>query len=217
MKENLFITIEGVDGAGKSSHMDDIRRYIEESGRICVNTREPGGTPFAEEIRNHILNTSMPLELEVLLAFASRADNLKNVIFPALYDGKTVICDRFTDSTYAYQGFAEGHPLEHIERLESEIQQGIRPDFTLLFDLPPEISFKRLQGTGKTPDKFESKSLEYFEKVREGYLYLAKREPDRIKIIDSSVSLEDVKKQVKEVVTNFLQQMDCNNKNKFKR
>lgn len=201
-----WITIEGVDGAGKSSHVPNIIRQLEERGFKVVATREPGGTPLCERLREEILNTPMSLETEVLLAFASRAEHLDKVIRPALESNTAVVCDRFTDSTYAYQGAGAGYPEEHITRLADQVQKGMKPDLTLIFDVPPEVSRQRLSGTGKDPDKFESQGLEYFASVRNAYLTIARKEPDRVRVIDSTRPLNEVATQVEAVVAEFLEQ-----------
>ena len=201
-----WISVEGVDGAGKSSHIQPLVKLLEDFGFEVVSTREPGGTPLGERLREEILNTPMALQTEVLLAFASRAEHLAQVIRPALQDGHAIVCDRFTDSTYAYQGGGQGYPLDQIKQLEQSVHGDIQPDLTLVFDLPVEESFRRLQLTGKDPDKFESQSKEYFERVRQGYHARLAGEPQRVRLIDSSVSLEAVREQVLDVVGEFLKQ-----------
>jgi len=205
-----WITVEGVDGAGKSSHIEPIIALLKEAGFDVVSTREPGGTPLCEDLRQKILFTPMALDTEVLLAFASRAEHLNAVIRPALNKGSAVVCDRFTDSTYAYQGCGFGYPVENIEHLEKMVQRGDQPDLTLVFDLPPEESFRRLAKTQKNPDKFESQSLEFFADVRQGYLDRAAKDPSRVKVIDSRPSLDDVKKAVAQQVKDFLEQWVAN-------
>ena len=201
-----WITIEGVDGAGKSSHVPNIVRQLEQAGFKVVSTREPGGTPLGERLRDEILTTPMSLETEVLLAFASRAEHLDKVIRPALASSSAVVCDRFTDSTYAYQGAGAGYPAAQINRLAVQVQAGDRPNLTLIFDVPPEVSRQRLAGTGKDPDKFEAQGLEYFAAVRNCYLEIAQREPDRVRVIDSTRPLAEVAAQVEAVVGQFLEQ-----------
>lgn len=211
-----FITIEGVDGAGKSSHIPDIIKFLEQSGFEVVSTREPGGTEMSEVLRDLILNGSGSLKTEVYLAFASRSDNLDKVIRPALSDGKAVVCDRFTDSTYAYQGYGSGYSIEDIERHEAEVHSDIQPDLTLLFDLPVSESMKRLKGTTKTPDNFESRPPKYFEDVRAGYLSRVKNDPSRFAVIDSSQSLDDVKIQVMNELQSFVARWTSSMHNRHK-
>lgn len=201
-----WITIEGVDGAGKSSHVPNIIRQLEKVGFKVVSTREPGGTPLGERLREEILNTPMSLETEVLLAFASRAEHLDKVIRPALDSNTAVVCDRFTDSTYAYQGAGAGYPQEQITRLAEQVQKGMKPDLTLIFDVPPEVSRQRLAGTCKDPDKFESQGQEYFASVRNAYLDIARKEPQRVRVIDSTRPLAEVAAQVEVVLSEFLDQ-----------
>jgi dTMP kinase len=201
-----WISIEGVDGAGKSSHIPTLIAKLEEAGFRVVSTREPGGTPLGERLREEILNTPMALETEVLLAFASRAEHLDKVIRPALAGNCAVVCDRFTDSTYAYQGAGAGYPAEKIAQLAQQVQRGEQPDLTLVFDVPPEVSRDRLSGTGKEPDKFESQGLDYFAPVRTRYLEIARLDPQRVRIIDSTVPLAQVSATVAQVVQDFLQQ-----------
>lgn len=204
MKKAPWISIEGVDGAGKSSHVDGIIHFLKAQGFEVVSTREPGGTDLGERLRDEILNTPMSLQTEILLAFAVRAEHLEKVVVPALSEGKAVVCDRFTDSTYAYQGAGSGGVMSHIETLENMVHPNLNPDLTLLFDLPPEESLKRLGGTGKTPDKFESKGKDYFEKVRNEYLARAQKDPSRIKVVSSLPALPEVKKSVQEALEEFI-------------
>lgn len=209
MRKVPFITVEGVDGAGKSSHINDILEHLKSFNLSPVSTREPGGTDLGVKIREDILNTKMTLEAEVLLAFADRAEHIYQIIEPALRFGMPVVCDRFTDSTYAYQGSA-GFPFEKIDELKKMFQKGLEPDLTLIFDLPVDVSMDRLKSTGKDLDKFESKSKEYFEGVREVYLKLAQENPHRIRIINSNQPIEKVKEDVKFAVLDFM--MDFNQK-----
>ena len=200
-----WITIEGVDGAGKSSHVPNIVKQLEAAGFRVVSTREPGGTPLGERLRDEILTTPMALETEVLLAFASRAEHLDKVIRPSLDAQMAVVCDRFTDSTFAYQGAGAGYPADRIAHLAEQVQRGQSPDLTLVFDVPPDVSRQRLSGTGKEPDKFESQGLDYFAAVRDCYLGIARREPDRVRVIDSTRPLSDVSDQVRAVVAEFIE------------
>lgn len=208
MNKAPWITVEGVDGAGKSSHIQPIIEFLQQAGFHVVSTREPGGTPLCEDLREKILFQDMSLDTEVLMAFTSRAEHLNAIINPALDSGSAVVCDRFTDSTYAYQGCGKGYPLEKIEMLEKIVQKDAQPDLTLIFDLPPEESMRRLSKTGKNPDKFESQPMEFFAAVRQGYLDRAQMDPSRVKVIDSMPSLENVKKAVAEQLREFLGQWE---------
>ena len=191
-----FITIEGIDGSGKSTFIPKIQKMIEERFGEVVLTREPGGTPFAEELREIILNKPMTKMTEVLLAFAARAEHLEELIIPALEKGKFVISDRFTDSTLAYQGYGKGVPIEEIHTLTKLVQKDLEPGLTLIFTVPIEVSKERLGRTGKTPDKFESQNNEFFLNAIEGYEKIAQTNPERYKLIDSSKSLEHTEQQV---------------------
>lgn len=204
MKVGKFITIEGTDGAGKSTFIPEMKAMLEAQGHEVILTREPGGTPFAEEIRGLILNKEMDTMTALLLAFASRNEHIKNVINPALEAGKYVISDRFTDSTYAYQVSGQGVSKEYVEVLEHMVQKQLKPDLTLVFTVPVEVSRERLAKTGKVPDNFESQSDDFFQNVLDGYLEIAKKEPIRCKIIDSSQSLIATKEQVVNVMKVFL-------------
>lgn len=204
MTKGKFITIEGTDGAGKSTFIPEMKAMLESQGHEVILTREPGGTPFAEEIRELILNKKMDTMTALLLAFASRNEHIQNVIKPALEEGKYVLSDRFTDSTYAYQVSGQGVPKEYVEVLEHMVQKQLKPDITLMFTVPVAVSRERLGRTGKIPDNFESQSDQFFQNVLDGYLEIAKKEPERCKLIDSSISLEATKEQVVKVIETFL-------------
>jgi dTMP kinase len=164
----LFITFEGIDGAGKSSHIEALAQAFRAQGRVVVLSREPGGTPLAEQLRTLVLNDPMDAMTEALLVFAARRDHVCRVIAPALARGDVVLCDRFTDSTFAYQGSGRGFDLQVLLTLEQWVQDSVQPDLTLWFDLPAAIAAQRLVSA-RVPDKFESQSLEFFEKVSQGY------------------------------------------------
>lgn len=205
IKRAPFVTVEGVDGAGKSSHIEAIVAALQGAGWTVVSTREPGGTPLGEDLRLLILNRPMSLDTEILLAFASRAQHLNDVIRPALEQGVAVVCDRFTDSTFAYQGGGRHGPLPVIQHLEQTIHADLQPDLTLLFDLPVEISLQRLAGTGKEPDKFESQSAQFFQDVRNAYHQRVHQAPDRFAVIDSSVPKVEVAQAVAQTMATFVQ------------
>ena len=204
MKKAPWILVVGVDGAGKSSHIDDIVAHLKSLGYEVTTTREPGGTELGERIRCDILTTPMDRQTEILLSFAQRAENHQKVVFPALDAGFAVVQDRSTDCTVAYQGFAQGGNLDDIAYLENMVHQGRHPDLVLFFDLPPKESLRRLQGTGKTPDKFESQGEEYFENARKGYLSRVEAFPDRYRVISSLPPLVEVKKTVRETIFDFM-------------
>jgi dTMP kinase len=195
----LFITLEGMDGAGKSTHIPTILALLAKSGREVVSTREPGGTPLGEELRELLLHKEMHVETESLLMFAARAEHLQQVILPALARGAIVLSDRFTDASYAYQCGARGLPLAKMQALEKWVQGDLQPDITLLFDVPVEVSMQRLAGA-RTPDKFEAQGIEFFAKLRAQYLARAAQYPQRFRVIDANRSLEEVKKSVEEII-----------------
>lgn len=193
-----FITLEGIDGAGKSTFAPFIQtRLRARAGEVLV-TREPGGTPVGEQLREILLNRAVSPETEVLLMFAARREHLLAVIEPALAAGCWVLCDRFTDATYAYQGAGRGVAAAHLAALEDWIQSGLRPDLTLLFDLPVEVARAR-NAAAHAPDRFEAEHLEFFSRVRAGYLRRAAQEPERIRVIDSSLPIERIEQQLGEV------------------
>ncbi|MCG8051850.1 MAG: dTMP kinase [Candidatus Thiodiazotropha endolucinida] len=203
-----FITVEGGEGAGKSSNLDFIRNLLNSAGKQVVFTREPGGTPLGEAIRDLLLghqHTGMADDTELLLMFAARAEHLQQKIIPALQQGQWVLCDRFTDASYAYQGAGRGLASDRIASLEQFVQGGLRPDLTLLLDLPVEQGLARA-GQRSEPDRFEKQEMSFFEKVRAGYLEIAAREPHRVKIVDASKPLETVQQQINSVVSAFLEQ-----------
>jgi len=168
----IFISFEGIDGAGKSSHINSLARAFRAQGRVVTLTREPGGTPLAEQLRQMVLNDPMDSMTEALLVFAARRDHLQRVILPSLARGEVLLCDRFTDATFAYQGAGRGFDWQTLLVLESWVQGGaglaLQPDLTIWFDLPPCVAAERL-ATARVPDKFESQPLDFFEKVAGGY------------------------------------------------
>ncbi|MDY6948868.1 MAG: dTMP kinase [Pseudomonadota bacterium] len=193
-----FITIEGGEGVGKSTQIARLREFVAGQGVETVVTREPGGTKRAESIRELLLEVgaeAMPSTCELLLMFAARSTHIENVIRPALARGAWVICDRFTDATYAYQGAGRGLPLEHIATLERMVQGTLRPDLTLLLDAPLDVSAARASARNAaagTSDRFEQERRDFFERVRSAYLDRAGHEPERFAVIDATQSLEAV-------------------------
>ena len=191
-----FITLEGIDGAGKSTHVPWIAARIEAAGHAIVATREPGGTALGEGLRSLILREPMTHDSEALLMFAARREHLDRVIRPALARGDWVLCDRFTDATYAYQGGGHGVDLRRIRELEQWVHGDCQPDLTLLFDVPTGVSRARLdraQAEGRTLDKFEREANAFFERVRAAYFERARDDPRRFRVIDSTRPLEDVR------------------------
>lgn len=197
-----FITLEGMDGAGKSTHIPTIIRMLESKGWEVVSTREPGGTVLGEKLRELLLHDPMHAETETLLMFAARREHIATVIEPALKRGACVLSDRFTDATFAYQSGAKGVTAAKVEQLEQWVHGNLQPDVTLLFDVPVEISIARLAGA-RAPDKFERESADFFIKIRNAYLERARKNPARFRIIDASRTLEEVSNSVKEIITNL--------------
>ena len=187
-----FITLEGIDGAGKSSHLGFIARRVEALGHRVHTTREPGGTPVGEKLRALLLNEKMHGDTEALLMFASRREQLIETIEPLLKKGVWVVCDRFTDSTYAYQCGGRGLPVSRVAELESWVHGELQPDMTFLFDAPLAIARDRLERNTANPDKFEREQNEFFANVRAAYLRRAAQFPARIKVIDSARSLAKI-------------------------
>jgi len=198
-----FLTLEGVDGAGKSSHIEFIADAVRAKGAHVIVTREPGGTDLAERLRQVILGEPMTPVLETLLVFAARADHVARVIRPALKAGHRVVCDRFTDATVAYQGAGNGVSSDLISRLAEAAHPGLKPDLTLIFDCPYEISSQRLAKSGRILDRFEREDRAFFDRVRSAYLALAKAEPKRIRVIDASPDAATVRQQIKSVLQGF--------------
>jgi dTMP kinase len=196
MSRGRFITLEGVDGAGKSTHVEWIAETVAARGHAVVTTREPGGTPLGEALRELLLHTPMSHDTEALLVFAARREHVVQVIEPALARGEWVVCDRFTDATYAYQGGGHGVPRAQLQALEQFVHANCQPDRTILFDLPVTVSQQRLeraQASGRELDKFEREHREFFDRVRAVYLERAAAEPARFRIVDSSRPLADVR------------------------
>ena len=205
MSSGRFITLEGIEGAGKSTVAKFVREWLEGRGIQVVLTREPGGTPLAERVRALVLDRQgepITPATETLLMFAARGLHLDNLIRPALARGEWVICDRFTDATRAYQGAGRGVKREWIEQLATEVQRGLTPDCTLLLDLPVETGLERVRArSGPTPtDRFEEEPAKFFERVREAYLALARAEPKRFRIVNASGTVAEVQQQVASVL-----------------
>ena len=200
-----FITIEGTEGVGKTTNMAFIKAWLEAKKLPYLSTREPGGTPLAEQIRELLLAPRAELVCsasELLLMFAGRAQHIDQVIEPALVGGNWILCDRFTDATYAYQGAGRNMGSDLIAKLEILVQGRLRPDLTLILDIPVEIGLKRASARSD-PDRFELEQVEFFERVRRGYLGIAEQEPDRCKLIDASQPLEQVQSQIVGVLEAF--------------
>ena len=194
-QRGLFLTLEGVDGAGKSTHVQWLVEQLTERGVKVVCTREPGGTELGEKLRALLLHEPMSLECETLLMFASRAEHLQAVIEPALRAGQWVVCDRFTDATFAYQGGGRELGVERIAALERWVHPALQPDCTWLFDVPLAVARERLDRT-REQDRFEQEAAAFFERTRAVYLARAQQEPFRIQRVDATQSIEHIRKQI---------------------
>lgn len=199
-----FITLDGIDGAGKSTNLAVMKAWFEKHKLPVLFTREPGGTPAGEALREILLNpaTQVSLRTETLLMFAARQQHLETVILPALKNGTHVVSDRFTDATFAYQGGGRGVPLQDIDTLEHWVQGDFRPDLTLLLDVSLEVSMARINQT-REKDRFEQEEAEFFNRVREVYLQRANEQPERYAVIDSSQSLDAVKNQIETALDSY--------------
>ena len=199
MTKGLFITFEGADGCGKTTQIELLNKYLQENGRSTLLTREPGAKGLGVKLREILLNYDGEVspQCESFLFLADRAQHIDCIIKPALKEGKIILCDRHTDSTVAYQGYGRGLDLERINMLNNIATSGLKPDLTIVFDVDVETSMQRV---GKEKDRMESAGVEFFNKVRQGYLEIAKQEPTRVKVINSSDTIENIHKQVLELV-----------------
>ena len=199
MSKAKFITFEGVDGAGKSTHLQWFAETLRQRGLEVLVTREPGGTPLGERLREILLNQPMHAETEALLMFASRLEHIEQVIRPALQRGTWVISDRFSDASFAYQGGGRGVALDKLEQLERWVHEDLQPDLTLLFDIPIEVARQRLSNN-VTLDRFEQEQGSFFEKVRQAYLARSKKHPQRFALIDAAQTPEEVKADLEKII-----------------
>lgn len=208
-RSGRFIVLEGIEGAGKSTHAALVRELIESAGHVAELTREPGGTPLAEAIRELLLHAregaEMPAMTELLLMFAARAAHLEQRIRPALQQGRWIISDRFTDASYAYQGAGRGIAQERIAEIEAAVQGGLRPDLVLVFDVPADVGLARARRRSGA-DRFEREQLEFFARARACYLDRAAAEPRRYRVLDAAAPLAAVQAQLRQVLTEWLQQ-----------
>jgi len=198
-----FITLEGIDGAGKSTHVQWLAERLRARVKTVVVTREPGGTPLGEQLRGIILHEPMDLDTEALLVFAARQEHIRKVIVPSLEAGAWVLSDRFTDATFAYQGGGRGIPSERLAVLEDWVQQGLQPDLTLFFDVPVTVGQERLRQATAAPDRFEREQAEFFERVRAEYLRRAAEAPQRFRVINSSRPVAEVQSQLEETIVSL--------------
>lgn len=196
-----FITFEGIDGAGKSSHVEWLAEWLRARGKVVHVTREPGGTPLSEKLRELLLNEPMHLETETLLMFAARREHLARVIEPALARGEWIICDRFSDATYAYQGGGRGLPKAKFLALEHWVHEHLQPDLTLLFDLPLTVARERIALAQRVLDKFEQEKADFHERVRQAYLERAHAHPVRMRVINADQGIETIRKELEEIVS----------------
>jgi len=202
MKRGFFITLEGMDGAGKTTHLEWLRNHLAAAGVELTVTREPGGTPLGERLRDLLLHAgekSQP-DTEALLMFAARNEHIARVILPALEAGRWVLCDRFTDATYAYQSGGSGMPWSRIAELERWVQGDLQPDLTLYFDIDPDLGRARSLAA-RAPDRFEREQRAFFERVRAAYLRRADEQPGRIQVIDASGAVTDIQKKLEEIIS----------------
>lgn len=199
MKKGLFITFEGTDGCGKTTQIELLKRYLEKKGYKVVLTREPGAKGLGEKLREILLNYDgdVSSNCESFLFLADRAQHIDMLIKPAIERGEVVLCDRHTDSTVAYQGYGRGLDLDQIRMLNDIATNGVKPDMTFVFDIDIETAQKRV---GKTKDRMESAGIEFFKRVRQGYLEIAKSEPERVKVLDATQTIETIANQVKEYI-----------------
>lgn len=195
-----FITLEGIDGAGKTTHHEWLVETLRQRGKRVVSTREPGGTPLGERLRDLLLHDPMHVETEALLMFAARREHLDKVILPALNRGDWVVSDRFTDASFAYQGGGRGLDLKKLKILEAWVQAGLQPTLTFLFDVPIEIAQARVAASATAPDRFEQEQQVFFERVRGAYLDRARNEPKRIVCIDATKSLAAIRVNLQDII-----------------
>lgn len=195
-----FITFEGVDGAGKSTHVEWFANELRSAGRSVLVTREPGGSQLAEKLRELVLHEPMDAVTETLLVFTARDDHLRKRILPALAAGTWVVCDRFTDATVAYQGGGKGVAPALIEAMRKIVHPDLRPDCTLVFDCAFEVSQERMERSGRALDRFEREGQAFFERVRAAYLAIAKAEPDRVRVIDSTHALDAIRAELRGIL-----------------
>ena len=202
MSVGKFITFEGIDGAGKSTHIAFAAEWLRAKGRQVVVTREPGGTPLGEKLRELLLHEKMHLETEALLMFAARREHIAQVIAPALARGDWVISDRFTDATFAYQGGGRKLAREKLDALEQWVHPGLQPDLTLLFDVPLEVARTRLDAA-REPDKFEQEKSDFFAATRREYLRRAEQFPQRFRLVDSTRSIPEIQVELEKILSSL--------------
>jgi dTMP kinase len=198
-----FITLDGVDGAGKSTHLGFVADWLRQQGREVIVTREPGGTPLGETLRELLLHREMDADTELLLMFAARQEHLAQLILPALARGAWVLSDRFTDASYAYQCGGRGIAVERIAALEAWVQRGFSPDLTLLFDVPPEVAEAR-RSAARAADRFEREADSFFNRVRQAYLDRAQGDPKRIRVLDARRSIAELQTEISQLLQELM-------------
>lgn len=198
-----FITFEGIDGAGKSSHVEWLAAFLRDQGKTVHVTREPGGTELGEKLRTLLLNDPMHLETETLLMFAARREHLARLIEPALARGEWVVCDRFSDATYAYQGGGRGLDKAKFLVLEHWVHEHVQPDLTLLFDLPLDVARERIVLASRVLDKFEQERADFHERVRQAYLERAHANPSRVRVVNANQTREEIRKSLEVIVSSI--------------
>jgi dTMP kinase len=198
-----FISFEGIDGAGKSTQHAWLVDHLRLQGKSVVATREPGGTPLGEKLRALLLAEPMHLETEALLMFAARREHIAQVIEPALARGEWVVCDRFVDASFAYQGGGRGLGWEKLQQLSTWVLGELQPDLTLIFDAPVEVAQKRLHAATANPDRFEQEQAAFFERVRAAYLRIATENPQRVRLIDATQTMQNTNKELEEIIATY--------------
>ncbi|MCD8024582.1 MAG: dTMP kinase [Candidatus Gastranaerophilales bacterium] len=203
MKKGLFITFEGIDGCGKTTQLELLKKYLDEKNIGCIKTLEPGAAGLGEKLREILLHYDKPVSdrAETFIFLADRAQHVEFTLKPALNEGKIVLCDRYTDSTICYQGYARGGNIEELKKMNEIATEGLKPDLTFVFDLPPESAQKRV---GKIKDRLEKEDIGFHKKLQKGYLEIAKFEPERVKIINADDSIENIHKKVLEQICGLL-------------
>ncbi len=199
-----FITVEGIDGAGKSSHLDYLCELVRKRGHEVDRTFEPGGTPFGQKLRDVVLHHHTSAKAEALAMFSARSAHVEGVIEPALLSGTWIVCDRFSDSTYAYQCGGRGLAPDFVASLESLVHPNLQPDATFLFDLDPAVAYERQRGRSRTPDKFEREQADFFVRVREAYLERARQHAYRFHVVDAAGSLDEVRRRLDDALAKAL-------------
>lgn len=202
IEQGKFITFDGIDGAGKTTQIERLADYLRQQGKTVYITREPGGTVLAEKIRNLLLDKENEMHslTELLLMFASRAEHIEAILRPKIQAGEWIICSRFTDATMAYQGYARGQDLQKIQAIANVVHSDFNPDISFFLDLPAELAAQRRDTRGEDDDRFEAEAITFMQKVRNAYLNIAKQEPNRCKVIDATRNVDEMARQIRELI-----------------